>query len=114
MTSFTEKVTIPKLKGTSNYEVWALCTDAFLIKEGLKDAITSPNLIDQEQINKALANIKLLVEDGPLLQIQHAISAQEAWESLKNLYSPKGFTSEFLICREFFKQTGCRASITPN
>jgi gag-polypeptide of LTR copia-type len=39
------------------------------------------------------------------LQIRHITSAKEAWESLKNLYSPKGFTSEFLICREFFNTT---------
>ena len=32
-------------------------------------------------------------------------TALEAWESFKNLYSPKGFTSEFLICREFFNTT---------
>jgi len=103
--SSSDRISIQKLKGASNYEVWALRTEAFLIKEGLKDAITFPNLIDQEQINKALANIKLLVEDGPLLQIQHISTALEAWESFKNLYSPKGFTSEFLICREFFNTT---------
>ena len=106
MSSSNEQVIMPKLKGTSNYEVWALRTDAFLIKEGLKEAIITkrPNL--EDSINdKALANIRLLVEDGPLLQIQHINTAKEAWESFKNLYSPKGFTSEFLICREFFNTT---------
>ena len=99
MSSSNERVIMPKLKGTSNYEVWALRTDAFLIKEGLKEAIITerPNL--EDSINdKALANIRLLVEDGPLLQIQHINTAKEAWESFKNLYSPKGFTSKFLIC----------------
>jgi hypothetical protein len=106
MTSLTDKVLMHKLKGTSNYEVWALRTDAYLIKEGQKGAIiASIPEIDQDINDKALANIKLLVEDGPLLQIQHITSAKEAWESLKNLYSPKGFTSEFLICREFFNTT---------
>jgi hypothetical protein len=106
MTSLTDKVTIQKLKGTSNYEVWSLRSDAFLIKEGQKRAIiASVPEIEQDINDKALANIKLLVEDGPLLQIQHITSAKEAWEALKNLYSPKGFTSEFLICREFFNTT---------
>ena len=106
MSSSSERVIMPKLKGTSNYEVWALRTDAFLIKEGLKEAIITerPNL--EDSINdKALANIRLLVEDGPLLQIRHINTALEAWESFQNLYSLKGFTSEFLICREFFNTT---------
>ena len=55
--------------------------------------------------NNILANIKLLVEDRPLLQIWYITSAQEAWELLQNLYLPKGFTSKFLICREFFSTT---------
>ena len=104
--SSSDRISIQKLKGASNYEVWALRTEAFLIKEGLKDAISSDLFDLEEDINdKALANIKLLVEDGPLLQIQHISTALEAWESFKNLYSPKGFTSEFLICREFFNTT---------
>jgi len=32
----------------------------------------------------------------------HITRAHKAWESLKNLYSSKGFSLEFLICREFF------------
>jgi hypothetical protein len=106
MGSSSERIIIPKLKGAINYEVWALRTDAFLIKEGLKEAII-PDLFDLEDDinNKALANIRLLVEDRPLLQIQHISTALEAWESFKNLYSPKGFTSEFLICRDFFNTT---------
>ncbi len=33
-------VSLPKLKGTFNYEVWALCTKSYLIKEGCKAAIS--------------------------------------------------------------------------
>jgi gag-polypeptide of LTR copia-type len=39
------------------------------------------------------------------LQIQHSKTALEAWNMLKNLYSPKGFSSEFLICKELFETT---------
>jgi len=102
----SEKVTIQKLKGASNYEVWALRTESYLIKEGLKEAIqNSPPLVSQSDNDKTLANIRLLLEDGPLLQIQNLNKAKEAWESLKNLYSPKGFSSEFLLCRDFFETT---------
>ena len=63
---------------------------------------TSPKL----KINqKALANIRLIIKDGPLLQIRHSETALEAWKLLKNLYSPKGFSLEFLIYKELFKTT---------
>ena len=102
----SEKIAIKKLVGSSNYEIWALRTEAFLIKEGLKDAITKPiTEISQEINDKALATIRLLIEDGPLLQIQQFTACNKAWEALKTLYSPRGFTSEFLICKEFFNTT---------
>ena len=97
----SDKITMAKLTGSANYPIWALRMAAFLTKESLNAVITADEVSDD--INgKALSNIQLLVEDGPLLQIQHITRAHEAWESLKNLYSPKGFSSEFLICREFF------------
>jgi hypothetical protein len=106
MGSSSDRISIPKLKGAVNYEVWALRTDAFLIKEGLKEATIPDHFELEDDINnKALANIGLVVEHGPLLQIQHVSTALESWESFKNLYSPKGFTSEFFICREFFNTT---------
>ena len=104
MVSSSEKISIQKLRGAINYEVWALRTDAFLIREKQKAAILSPD-INSDINGQALATIRLLVEDGPLLQIQHITSAKEAWDSLKNLYSSKGFISEFLICQEFFNTT---------
>jgi len=52
-----------------------------------------------------LANIRLIIEDGPLLQIQYSKTALEAWKLLKNLYSLKGFSLEFLICKELFETT---------
>ena len=77
---------------------------AFLTKEGQITAIILDAISDD--INaKAISNIQLLIEDRPLLQIQHITRAYEAQEALKNLYSLKGFSSEFLICREFFETT---------
>jgi gag-polypeptide of LTR copia-type len=97
----SDKITIQKLKGTSNYEVWSLRVKAFLVKEDLFGAIINPQ-VDNDINNKAISNIKLLLEDGPLLQIQHIDVAKEAWTSLEKLYSCGGFTSEFLICKELF------------
>ena len=106
MATSSDKIIIPKLKGATNYEIWALRTKSYLIKEGLKDSLDNiPPIISQDINDKALANIRLLIEDGPLLQIQYINTAKEAWDSLNNLYSSKGFTSEFLIYREFFNTT---------
>ena len=52
-----------------------------------------------------MANIRLIIEDGPLLQIWYSKTALEVWKLLKNLYSLKGFSLEFLICKELFKTT---------
>ena len=101
------KFTISKLKGSENYEIWALRMQSLLIKEqcwsfldSAKDAAKAV-----EHANKALALIRLAIEDGPLLQIRNLITPQDAWEGLKKLYSPKGFSSEFLLFKEFFDTT---------
>src|SRR4030095_4359173 len=54
---------------------------------------------------KALANIQLLCEDGPLLQIKHYTNAYTAWNALKELYNPCGFISEYLLIKELFEAT---------
>jgi len=65
----SDKILICKLIGQSNYKVWSLCIQSLLVHGSLSDAIAegaNPKLeIDQ----KALANIRLTIEDGPLLQI---------------------------------------------
>jgi len=94
---------IEKLKGQENYEVWKLRILAALEQADQIKAI-QPNTrnLDNSLSLNVLAIIKLLVEDGPLVQIQYCITAKEAWDLLENLYSPKGFISEYLICKEFF------------
>ena len=95
--------TIAKLRGASNYEIWKIRITAYMTREGTHTAILS-DTIDNNN-DKALSTINLLIEDSPLLQIQHIKKAFKAWKSLENLYSPKGFSSEFLILREFFNTT---------
>jgi hypothetical protein len=75
----SNKIIILKLKSATNYEIWVLRTKSFLIKERLKDLINNTLPIISQDINdKALANIRLLIEDGPLLQIQYITTAKEA------------------------------------
>lgn len=54
---------------------------------------------------KAAALIKLALEDGPLIQVKGLKEAIQIWDRLKELYEPKGFSSEFLICKELFSTT---------
>ena len=63
----TEKVTIAKLAGQSNYEVWALRIQSLLVEKGSSSAITTNSTISAEEDLKALATIRLVIEDGPLL-----------------------------------------------
>ena len=101
----SEKISITKLTGQSNYEVWSLQVQSLLIKRSLSNAIVDRASLKTETDQKALATIRLTIEDGPLLQIRHSETALEAWKMLKNLYSPKGFSSEFLICKVLFETT---------
>ena len=101
----SDKISIEKLIGQSNYEVWSLRVQSLLVKGSLSDAIEEGVTPKGEIDQKALANIRLTIEDGPLLQIQYSKIALEVWNLLKNLYSLKGFSLEFLIYKELFKTT---------
>jgi hypothetical protein len=49
-----------------------------------------------------LQRSELDLEGSQIMFIKDLNSAQEAWEALKAHYNPSGFTSQFLVCREFF------------
>jgi hypothetical protein len=61
--------------------------------------LTVPVIMDR----KAKAYIMLACKKGPATQIQNCTSAKDCWDTLANLYSPKGFTAKFLLLKEFFK-----------
>ena len=58
--------TFQRLKGQENYEIWALRMKSYLTEKGYNTALENDNL-DATIIAKALATIRLGVEDGPLL-----------------------------------------------
>ena len=105
---------ITKLRGTANWEIWALRMEAVLTEKGYYDVMTG-SLPPEEQAEdfrihtaksgKALASIRLACEDGPLLQIRNFDTPQGAWTELKRLYEATGFSAEFLICKRFFETT---------
>ena len=95
----TKDYKIKPLKGSQDYITWAIRVEAYLTKEKLINAIRVENNPKSEE---ALATIRLLLENEPLIQIQHINNAKEAWDTLKNLYNSSGFNSEYLIIKEFF------------
>ena len=96
---------VPKLLGGSNYDIWSIRVEAILTEKGyLGEMVRSTNLpITPEMFKrrkKALAYIRLTLGDGPLIQTQYIDDPVDLWEALKELYSIKGFNSEFYTSRE--------------
>ena len=50
-----------------------------------------------------MSYIQLSYEDRPLLQIAHEVIVKPAWDKLKVLYNPSGFSSVFILFNNFFK-----------
>jgi len=108
---------IEPLRGEKNYELWSIRMSALLLKEGLAQYIKIVNfsysavienetLVEPDQNTiKAEALIKLNLFDGLLLQVRHISKPYKVWKALENLYSPKGFSSEFPLCKELFDTT---------
>ena len=93
------KLNLPKLKGSNDYNFWAIRMQAILTNEKLLQPILQEGHTKNEE---ALALIYLSIEDGPLSQIQHIKSAKEAWDKLQSLYKPVSFTSNFLLIKDLF------------
>ena len=108
---------IEPLSGEKNYELWSIRMEALLAREGLSkyitiadygySAIIEGGLLTEPDQNatKTTSLMKLNLYDGPLLQVRHISKPVEVWKALENLYSPKGFSSEFLLCKELFDST---------
>ena len=122
---------IPKLKGSDNFDIWAIRIENILIKENfynfILDDYTTPentesiilesqsanpneerlDILSRTRIsaNKATSIIKLSLEDGPLLQTRFISNPYILWVTLKNLYSAQGFSSEFILSKELINTT---------
>lgn len=108
---------IEPLSGEQNYELWSIRMKALLAKEGLLQYISIEDhgysaIIEGErpikpsqEATKSASLIMLNLRDGPLLQIRHISKPFDMFKALEDLYSPKGFSSEFLLCKELFNST---------
>src|ERR1700712_1035330 len=107
---------IDKLNGSSNWNLWSIRMEAVLIEKGYYEIMTTdPSKINdytaedkikyQNLALKATAQIRLSLGNGPLIQTKNITNPFTLWATLANLYEPKGFSSEFLICKELFSTT---------
>jgi hypothetical protein len=104
---------VTRLSGQANYDIWCIRMKAALTEKEVAASIKTDGVFTTAQDEKALSMIFLALDDGPLLQVRQYTTALTAWQSLENLYSPKGFSSEFLICKELFETNleGCNNSM---
>jgi hypothetical protein len=104
---------VTRLSGQANYDIWCIRMKAALTEKKVAAPIKPNGVFTAEEDETALSMIFLALDDGPLLQVRQCTTAATAWTSLENLYSPKGFSSEFLICKELFETNleGCNNSM---
>ena len=99
-------IKVPKLIRVSNYEIWAIRIKAALIAKDLAGFFTRAEGAKSTKDDiKALSYIQLACQDGPLMHISTINNPLDAQKYLERLYAPKGFSSEFILFKEFFGAT---------
>ena len=103
-------IKVPKLIGSSNYELQAIWIKvALIVKDLYKFSSHDPKNIKMVKKNKedskALSYIQLACIDGPLLHISVINNLLDAWKHLERLYTPRRFSLEFILFKEFFGAT---------
>ena len=111
---------IGRLQGSANWDLWSIRMEAVLTEKGYYDVMIQPEIPISElelseqvawvtKSKKALAYIRLALADGPLIQTRNIVDPCLLWNTLKKLYEPKGFSSEFILCKELFETTLARS-----
>jgi hypothetical protein len=126
----TKSAKINPLKGSVNWNIWRIRLNALLAKDDLaytikprkefpkgtpKDDIEEYTNKRRSDSEKATAIIRLNLEDTPLIQTANIEDndAEALYNRLETLYSPKGFSTEFILAKELFETTlaGCGNSV---
>ena len=103
----TERITIAKLKGSSDYPSWKRNCKAILTREDYDEAIetdlsTSSDPDQKRKNSKAMASILLFCTDEVQIQIADYTSAYLAWQALDRTYNRSGFITEYILLKQFF------------
>lgn len=97
-----DKFGVPLLTGAENYIYWSVKIQAWLERENAIGLDGSFSALSSAQNKKALISIKLMCGEGPVMFIKDVNMASEAWDILKSHYKPTSFTSQYILCKEFF------------
>ena len=115
------KTKIDPLLGASNWNIWRIRLKALLTekddlaytirpkkefpKSTPKDNIEEYTAKRKSDSEKASAIIRLNISDSPLIQTANIAddNAEALYNRLEALYSPKGFSTEFIIAKELFE-----------
>ena len=101
-------IKVPKLTGSNNYELQAIRVKAALIAKDLFNFHKQSAELNAKGLKddaKALSYIQLACADGPLLHISALDKPSDTQDHLSRLYTPRGFSSEFILFKEFFGAT---------
>ena len=98
-------IKVLKLLGSSNYKLWAIWIKVALMAKDLASFLTQVEGVKSNKDDKALSYIQLVYVDGPLLYILVIDSPLDVWKYLERLYILYGFSSEFILFKEFFRAT---------
>ena len=98
-------IKVPKLLGSSNYELQAIQIKVALTAKDLASFLTRAEGAKSNKDDKALSYIQLACVDGPLLYILVIDSPLNIQKHLERLYTPHRFLSEFILFKEFFRAT---------
>ena len=126
-----EKISIPRLVGSTNYTTWAIHIQALLklrklshclvkepndieeiedsntiestTSENASNTINSINILIAKENEQALCLILTLCRSEPIKHIEYCTTAKKAYNTLKGVYKPDGFTTNHLLCKEFLQ-----------
>ena len=98
--SDSEIFKIPKLKGSSNFDIWSVRLESILTKDSLIEYILADHTAASgsnegtavelaAKANKVTSLIKLSLEDGPLLQTRFIKNPYTLYTTLKNYIARK-------------------------
>lgn len=88
----------------SNYSIWSLRMKSQLVKEGLWKSVQKRTLEkgDEENDQKALASIMLMIDDEQINIIAECETGYDAWEKLKNFHQKSSIGSKTRLYRRLF------------
>ena len=106
------KITIPLLTGAANYPTWSIHVPVALEMKDLDHCLyKTPDSeeggdfkVPTAKENKQAARLlKLLCGKEPLEHIKHLKEAKAVWDTLQQAYKPEGFTTNYLLFKEFLR-----------